>query len=104
MTNSADPDQLALQKPTDLDLRYLLRACRVQQEKGELCMHTPKHNFTCQGSCFYSFTASPGGRDAMNQNQISPTTMKKKINMLENTKTTNLMTVTMAMIREHVRS
>ena len=30
MTNNADPDQLAFQKPTDLDLRCLLR-------QGKLC-------------------------------------------------------------------
>ena len=35
MTNSADSDQLASQKPNDLDLHCLLRqACHVQQEKG----------------------------------------------------------------------
>ena len=33
MTNSADPDQLALQKPTDLDLHSLQRQ-DVQQDKG----------------------------------------------------------------------
>ena len=37
MTNSADPDQLLLQKPTDLDLHYLFRqgmSCSAREGLG----------------------------------------------------------------------
>ena len=42
MTNSADPDQLPLQKPTDLDLPCLLRQKKVREKSRECHNHKPQ--------------------------------------------------------------
>ena len=75
MTNSADPDQLLLQKPTDLDLHCLLRqgmSCSAREGlKVKKCLGTCRFRSSCACAKYHLGLCSPVIHSVVSDDSVS---------------------------------